>query len=67
MGKNKVVKPVAFNVTNDQDQVILEHIKDLAFSPYVKELIMADIQKRNQALRIVQKSSNGGIKIVVAK
>jgi hypothetical protein len=45
----------------------LKHIKELNFSGYVKELIMADYQKRNQAVRIVQKSENGGIKIVVGK
>jgi hypothetical protein len=67
MSKNKVIKSVGFNITNEQDQVLLERIKDVNFSPYVKELILADIQKRNQALKIVQKSKNGGIKIVVGK
>jgi hypothetical protein len=67
MSKNKVIKSVGFNVMNEQDQVLLEHIKEVNFSPYVKELILADICKRNQALKIVQKSQNGGIKIVVAK
>jgi hypothetical protein len=67
MSKNKVIKSVGFNITNEQDQVLLAHIKEVNFSPYVKELIMVDIQKRNQALKIVQKSQNGGIKIVVGK
>jgi hypothetical protein len=67
LSKNKVIKSVGFNITNDQDQAILEHLKEVNFSPYVKELILADIQKRNQALKIVQKSANGGIKIVVGK
>jgi hypothetical protein len=67
MSKNKVIKSVGFNITNEGDQVILEHIKEINFSPYVKELILADIHKRNQALKIVQKSQNGGIKIVVGK
>jgi hypothetical protein len=67
MSKNKVIKSVGFNITNEQDQVLLAHIKEVNFSPYVKGLIIADIQKRNQALKIVQRSTNGGIKIVVAK
>jgi hypothetical protein len=67
MSKNKVIKSVGFNITNKQDQELLEHLNGLNFSPYVKGLIMADIQKRNQALKIVQRSTNGGIKIVVAK
>jgi hypothetical protein len=67
LSKNKVIKSVGFNVTNEQDQALLEHLKELNFSPYVKELILADIQKRNQALKIVKKSENGGIKIVVGK
>jgi hypothetical protein len=67
LSKNKVIKSVGFNITNEQDQVLLERIKEVNFSPYVKELIMADIQKRNQTLKIVQKSANGGIKIVVGK
>jgi hypothetical protein len=67
LSNNKVIKSVGFNITNEQDQVLLEHLKELNFSPYVKELIMADIQKRNQTLKIVQKSANGGIKIVVGK
>jgi hypothetical protein len=64
---NKIRKTVTFNITNEQDQKLLKHIKELNFSGYVKELIMADYQKRNQAVRIVQKSENGGIKIVVGK
>jgi hypothetical protein len=67
LSKNKVIKSVGFNVTNEQDQVLLDHLKDVNFSPYVKELITADIQKRSQALKIIQKSANGGIKIVVGK
>ena len=65
MGKNKVVKPVAFNNTKDVDIKILNFITDMNFSGYVKELILNDIEKRNQPLRIVQRSQNGGIKIVV--
>jgi hypothetical protein len=67
LSKNKVIKSVGFNITNEQDRVLLERIKEVNFSPYVKELILADIQKRNQALKIVQKSQNGGIKIVLGK
>ncbi|MFJ5713096.1 hypothetical protein [Neobacillus sp. NPDC093127] len=67
MSKNKVVKPVSLNTTKEEDAKILSFIANLNFSGYVKELILADIDKRNQPLRIVQKSQNGGIKIVVGK
>ncbi|MFD2442950.1 hypothetical protein ACFSO7_03020 [Bacillus sp. CGMCC 1.16607] len=65
MSKNKVIKPVGFNVTNEKDVALLEHVKNANFSGYVKELIFSDLQKRNQTLRIVQKSENGGIKYVL--
>jgi hypothetical protein len=64
MSKNKVIKSVSFNITNEQDFKILEHIGDVNFSGYVKELIQGDMQKRNQGLRIVQKSERGGIKYI---
>jgi hypothetical protein len=67
MSKNKIVKPVAFNNTKDEDIKILEFIQDKNFSGYVKELIQADIEKRNRPLQIVQRSEKGGIKIVVGK
>lgn len=62
---NKVIKSVSFNVTNKLDNQMLEHISKQNFSVYVKELIAADILRRQQELRIVKKTSNGGIKIVV--
>jgi hypothetical protein len=62
---NKVIKSVSFNVTNKLDNQMIEHISNQNFSGYVKELIAADILRRQQELRIVKKTSNGGIKIVV--
>lgn len=67
MGGNRFSKPVAFNYTNLQDQRILKHVEGRNFSGYVKELIKADIQKQEQALRIIKKSEGGGIKIVVGR
>lgn len=63
----KVVKPVSLNDSKEEDCRILEHIKNINFSGYVKELILLDIARRNQPMKIVQKSQNGGIKIVVGK
>jgi hypothetical protein len=62
---NKIRKTVSFNITNEKDQMYLERIKDLNFSGYVKELILADIKKRKQSLGIVKKTEGGGIKIVI--
>ena len=49
MSKNKVVKPVGFNITNSNDARILEHVKRRNFSGYVKKLILADILKGVEA------------------
>lgn len=65
MSKNKVIKSVAFNISNKEDASYLERVKDINFSGYVKGLIAADIQRRNEALKIVHKSESGGIKIVI--
>ena len=62
---NKVRKTVSFNIQNESDKECLEYIDQVNFSGYVKELIQADMQKRKQSLKIVHKSQNGGIKIVV--
>jgi hypothetical protein len=62
---SKVVKPVALNDAKKEDVKILEHIEKMNFSGYVKGLILADIEKRNQPLRIVQHSQKGGIKYVM--
>lgn len=66
---NKKVKSVSFNVTNPQENEFLELMKEekWEFSPYVKDLIFADLERRKQPLRIIQKSRNGGIKIMVSK
>lgn len=67
MSKNKFPKSVSFNVTNETDVKILKHVEDINFSGYVKRLILADMQKQEQTLKIVKKSEGGGIKIVVGR
>lgn len=65
MSKNKVVKSVSFNITNEEDQEFLEYIEHVNFSGYVKDLMRVDLQKRKQELKIVQKTEKGGWKIVL--
>jgi hypothetical protein len=64
---NKKVKSISFNVTNPLEKEFLERMEKekLEFSSYVKELIFADLERRNAPLKIVQKSKKGGIKIIV--
>ncbi|MEH7011801.1 hypothetical protein V7087_13485 [Neobacillus niacini] len=66
---NKKVKSVSFNNTNPQEREFLERLEKekLEFSAYVKELIFADVLRRNAPLKIVKRSEGGGIKIVVGK
>lgn len=66
---NKRVKSVSFNITNPQDKAFLDRMEEesIEFSRYVKELIFADMQRRNAPLKIVKRSESGGIKIVVGK
>ncbi|MFS0822192.1 hypothetical protein [Bacillus sp. 1P02SD] len=61
--KNKVVKSVSFNITNEEDVKFLEHIGETNFSGYVKDLIREDVRRRNQPLKIVKKTERGGVKI----
>jgi hypothetical protein len=60
MSKNKVIKSVSFNITNEKDQEYLKRIEDVNFSGYVKELIEKDIKRMKG-----QRSEKGGIKIIV--
>jgi hypothetical protein len=46
VGKNKVIKSVSFNVTNEEDRRYLERIENVNFSGYVKRLIEKDIRQR---------------------
>lgn len=48
MSKNKVIKSVSFNITNEADAEMLKAIKRRNFSGYVKKLIMADIEARKE-------------------
>jgi hypothetical protein len=77
--KNRFSKPVAFNHTVAEDQKILKYVEGRNFSGYVKDLIMADILRaekqtaqnrpmeavKTEGPKIIQKRSNGGIKIVI--
>jgi hypothetical protein len=47
--KNRFSKPVAFNRTNEIDQMILKHVKRRNFSGYVKKLILQDIKAKEQS------------------
>lgn len=67
MSQNKVRKTVSFNVTNKLDNQMIEYIEQQNFSGYVKELIAADMLKREQELKIVKKTANKGIRIVVGE
>lgn len=67
MSENKVRKTVSFNITNKHDNQMLEHIENVNFSGYVKELIAADILRRQQDYKIVKKTANKGIRIVVGE
>jgi hypothetical protein len=64
---NKKVKSISFNVTNPREKEFLDRMEKekWEFSSYVKELIFADLERRNAPLKIVQKSKKGGIKIIV--
>lgn len=66
---NKKVKSVSFNITNPHEKEFLERLEKekIEFSGYVKELIIADMERRSAPLKIVKRSAGGGIKIVVGK
>lgn len=48
--KNKVIKSVGFNKTNQDDAMILKAINRRNFSGYVKKLILADIAESKPQL-----------------
>lgn len=50
MSKNKVIKPVSFNITKEQDNQMLKHVKRKNFSGYVKKLILADMESKMKAI-----------------
>jgi hypothetical protein len=66
---NKRIKSISFNITNPREREFLYRFEQekIEFSGYVKELIFADMERRNAPLKIVQRSGSGGIKIVVGK
>lgn len=48
MRKNNVIKSVSFNETNPDDRKMLKYIKRRNFSGYMKKLLLADIEAREQ-------------------
>lgn len=57
-------KSVSFFKSNEDDVKILKYIENVEnFSAYVKGLIKADMQRREQPLKIVKKTERGGVKI----
>ena len=44
--RNKVIKSVSFNITNEADKRYLERIQNINFSGYVKRLIEKDVRQR---------------------
>jgi hypothetical protein len=67
---NRINKPISLNKTNAEDRLILNHVKSLNFSGYVKKLILEDIRRQkeqkaqNEPLKVFKKEGNG-IKIVI--
>lgn len=62
--KNARVKSVHFNITNDDDSIMLQAIGKRNFSRYVKELIKADLERKKEPPKQSIKQS-GGIKFVL--
>jgi hypothetical protein len=69
MSKNKVIKSVGFNITNEDDKVILAAVEEKNFSAYVKDLILADLRGKKQEytgpMRVIKITEQGGIKITL--
>ncbi|WP_223595016.1 hypothetical protein [Neobacillus bataviensis] len=59
MSKNKVIKSVSFNVTNEVDRRYLERIENVNFSGYVKRLIEKDMRQR-KVIKAEAKSTQDG-------
>lgn len=61
--QNAKVKSVHFNITNEDDERMLKAIGRKNFSKYVKELILADLNKKELPKQPIKQ--NGGIKFVL--
>ncbi|WP_051758215.1 hypothetical protein [Rossellomorea vietnamensis] len=55
--KNKIIKSVSFNVTNEDDKKMLKHLLKRNFSGYVKKLIMREIELKGEKEGAVPESS----------
>lgn len=48
MSGNKVIKPVSFNKTKEEDRKMLKHLEKRNFSGYVKKLVLADMKNNRE-------------------
>jgi hypothetical protein len=48
VSRNKIVKPVSFNITKQDDAKMLDHVKRRNFSGYIKKLIWQDIKSQEE-------------------
>nr|WP_309099052.1 hypothetical protein [Fredinandcohnia onubensis] len=56
-------KSVSFFTSNEEDVKILKFIQNIDnFSSYVKDLIKADMQRREQPLKILKKTEGEALK-----
>lgn len=65
MSGNKVIKPVSFNKTKEEDRRMLKHLQKRNFSGYVKKLILSEIEKKEQQKKVADAQPikmSGGIK-----
>ncbi len=71
MSKNKVIKSVSFNKTNEKDERVLKAISRRNFSGYVKKLILADLDAKesnqDQHERIEKKAETAAEKLARLK
>jgi len=63
MSGNKVIKPVSFNKTREDEREMLKHLQKRNFSGYVKKLILADMKAKEEKKRAV-KAEGQSIKLV---
>lgn len=65
MSGNKIIKSVSFNITNEQDQLMLKAIKRRNFSGYVKKLILEDLAKGKEVKE--EKTETKAVEVPVKK
>lgn len=65
--ENKQVKSVSLNKTKENDQKILNHVKRRKFSKYVKELILQDIERKEEQKKAVTEKEERTTKPISVK